>query len=403
MLVAAADECARITMAEALLPHGLQVTEISKAGEILAQVQRVRPRVAVLDTDLGPRDVLSLTRMLRRNPQTHNVGLVIVYPAEMDPITVKEYLTAGAFAVVPKPLDEESFCRKIQGMLALSTHVAGTHDEPPEKDTKHCPTNSSLLMQRIACPLHAEEKPLYHYVLRSGKVLTELNFFDVPLYTAAVRDATYVNYHLLAVTVCPTCFFASNNPACFLPPGRPRTERDPFDEATKNTLFHGAALRRELCPHPTPTFFTEQRSPEQALAAYCAAIRTSQQLHECSPQAFPLEPARIGNYHLRLALLAEQSGATRTAIDAHHEQALEWLKKAYLYVQGAAFYRNAYQVVALAIYLGQDAVAYPYLTRLRELAHTATMPAEEQGTLQRYLAACHRDWENRDAHRLPAT
>ncbi|MEI8196951.1 MAG: hypothetical protein WCI73_13710, partial [Phycisphaerae bacterium] len=77
------------------------------------------------------------------------------------------------------------------------------------------------------------------------------------------------------------------------------------------------------------------------------------------------------------------------------------LKQAYVYVQGPLFYRNTYQIIAVMIYLRQDAQAYQYFARLKELEQQPIADAQDRAALGRYLQASQKAWEDRDYHRGP--
>jgi hypothetical protein len=128
-------------------------------------------------------------------------------------------------------------------------------------------------------------------------------------------------------------------------------------------------------------------------------IASSRTLYHCEPHTMAIELVRAGNYQLKMALLLEQAKANETAIQRRYEQAAESLKEAYVYIEGPAFYRTAYQLAATLIYLGDDKGANEYVARLKETERTPGLVTTDRTTLVRYLNLAQKAWEDRDFHR----
>lgn len=228
-------------------------------------------------------------------------------------------------------------------------------------------------------------------------------FFDIPLYTTAARGAVYVNFHWLSVSVCPTCFFASSDPDYFLQPANRRAQVHEMHPLALQHVVDGWAARQALARDLSPTFFTDHRTLADALRSYELAIASSETLYGANPHTFAIELSRIGNYHLRLGLLQEEAKAAPEVVAGAYQKALEVFQKAYVYLQGPVFYRNVYQIIALAIYFSDDTTAYKYLARMKELGHAggaaAEVSAQGRPTLGRYLALAEKAWEDREYHR----
>lgn len=402
-----------------------QVHHIEHAHDILFGVHQYKPQVLLIDLDMPLSDMLSIIKVLRRNPQTTGTQILATCAATMDRQGLVELATAGAAGVLIKPLSGAVILQKIKHCLAQPQPAAIPSMQKGENSARQVPGNPSLLMRRLACPFHDNPPPtstptstyntasvsaasppeFWYYTLRSGKINTEVSFFDIPVYVSALPGASFVDYHLLAVATCPVCFFASNNPDYFLHPHDPRHEKFAFDPAIHLTLKAGSAARRAKVPVLGPHFMDEQRPLADALLTYQAALVTAQQLYDCDNHIFAIELVRMGNYHLRIAQLLEKSMAPINEIVAEYEKAVAILKNAYVYIQGAPFYRNIYQIVAILIYLNQDQEAYQYLGRLKEIEQTpshANLSSPDRTTLSRYLGSCQKAWEDRSYHRCPS-
>lgn len=385
-----------------LSEHGASVTEITGLADVMYTVREAQPDLLLLDLDAPAGDLVSCVRVLHRNPQTKGTAVVVAVPPGKDKTVLVELAQAGAVGILVKPLDWRHLLERLQQYVQKGNTAA--HDpHAGEQGATHVPDNSSLLMHRLICPFHENGEPFWHYTLRAGKVATEMNFFDVPVYTEATKGSVYVNYHLLAVAVCPTCFFASNNPDYFQQPGNRRATPHSFDPATVVAMMASAPDRQKHAAGLSRQFVSAQRPMADALVAYDLAILTSRQLHHCNPHAFAIELARVGNYYLRKAVLMEkQPGVTVEAVREVYGKAVESLREAYVYLQGPAFYRNIYQLMAALIYLADDAGAYQYFSRFKELEQSPPAAPGERATMLRYSAQCQKAWEDREYHRAPA-
>lgn len=414
VLLAVQKDRLRQAAARLLEEHGWQIKAIEHSYDILYAVRQYTPGVLLLDLDMPLSDILSTIRILRRNPQTQHTQTLVACREQLDRQLLLELGNAGAAGIIVKPVTEKVLIEKISQCLALAAAAAKAPSDPREQSgaVQHVLGNPSLLRRRLACPLHDKPPEFWHYTLRSGKVGVDMTFFDIPSYTEAVPGATYVDYHLLAVAICPECLFASNNPDYFLQPGGREMRGPIFDPAPRQALIDAVEDRLKVRTGPLPHLFDEQRNFGEALVAYEAALLSSRQLHNCNQHHYAIELVRMGNYHLRLAQLLEKyplAGShapvspadTQWQIHDHYQQTADLLKHAYVYVQGPLFYRNTYQIIAVMLYLRQDSQAYQYLSRLKELEHQPSPDAQDRAALARYLQASQKAWEDRNYHRGP--
>jgi hypothetical protein len=58
--------------------------------------------------------------------------------------------------------------------------------------------------------------------------------------------------------------------------------------------------------------------------------------------------------------------------------------------------------MALAIFFGEDRVAYQYLSKINEFLKSGTLSDTDRAAALRYLPRCQKAWEDRDDHRQAA-
>src|SRR5690606_3391313 len=136
----------------------------------------------------------------------------------------------------------------------------GLASPEPQSTTRHVEGNSSLLIHQVTCPFHPQPTTLDRYVLRSGKIETEMSFFDVPIYKSATRGGDFIDYNVLGVTVCPQCLFASNDPAHFADPAERSIKPVEFNASTVAAIERRTAIRRSIAQGLTRYFYTERRA-----------------------------------------------------------------------------------------------------------------------------------------------
>jgi CheY-like chemotaxis protein len=103
VLVVDADEDTRRLYRVALSGEGYAVEDAADGREALAKAARTRPAVLVTETRLPFIDGYELCEILRKDPHTHNIGIVIV-TGEARPLQLQRAKTSGADAVLVKPV-----------------------------------------------------------------------------------------------------------------------------------------------------------------------------------------------------------------------------------------------------------------------------------------------------------
>ncbi len=399
MVLAESNPRLRGETARFLRAADLHVHEAATLPETLDLIKRHKPEVICYDIDLPGGDVLQLIKTLPSVGQPLP-GVVLTCKPTADRRRLQAAAQAGVRTIVVVPCRIELLLQRISLTVNM---LAARGNRPATVNDVFAMTrvegNSSLLQQGMLCPFHESRKHINRFVLRAGKMESEPDFFDVPIYTKPARGADYVNYNQLAVTVCPECGFATLNPDYFIAPGDRKQKPPQFDSATRAAIAAGADQRRKIIESMDASFLTHNRSARDAVTTYELAISCAQAMHNASPHTFTPELLRLGNYHLRIASLRKLLGAPPEEAAADIRAAYETLKQSYTVTQGPGLMKNTYQLIAAAIYFGDDRAANQYLMRLREMAKTTTGP--DQNVAQRYLNRSQKAWEDRDMHRMP--
>jgi CheY-like chemotaxis protein len=403
-LLALLHDAEQRAVEQVLHQEGLAVRACPTGQDLIEMAKQSAPDLLLVDVD-WPVELPSLCRILARFHATRALLTVLVCPANIERHRLEKLQALGVFAILPRPLTYSrlaTVCTQAVRHAGFLREQFGIAPPAEQTTTRHVESNSSLLIHQVRCPFHDEPTPVDRYVLRSGKIETEMSFFDIPIYKSATRGADYVDFNLLAVTVCPQCLFASNDPAHFIDPAEKSIKPVEWTPATRNAVAGRTAVRKSLAPGLESSFFTEARDAQQALVAYALAIDSAKTVYEHNKYAMPIELLRLANHHLRLMHLHEMLKSPVAKLEEHAREAGEWLKKAFPLLEGAGLYKTVYQLVAVALWTGEDKAAHQYMSRLAELERDATVPKEEKAHIERFHSRCKTAWEDRDLHRSPA-
>ncbi len=398
----AADGNATETKAiQAVLSAAGATVDLFTDGRILLQRSAaVGPDVIVLDT--VPRlDVGEIVRVLARHPKTAASAIVLLVPADLNPRLQRMYAQLGVFGILTRPLT----CAAIREQLAAAATFADKAKADAEAELNFAapgivPGCDALLRRNLTCPFHAFGVEVAHYQLRAGKLASEVDVFDVPTYTPTTRDGDAIDYNLVAVSVCPECFFATSDVEQM--GDDLEIDNRTLSKVAQSAGLRGLAVHDALKGEPRASFFTHERTPQEAVAAYAVAAMSSQVLYESSPVRRSIELLRTVNHHLRRANILQQHLRRPADALAARREAATFAQRAFAECKGAAMYRAGYQAMALRIHLGDDAAAFGYLAAFKDERKLAHRDQQDPATLERYLRRTTRLWEDRDLHRADA-
>ncbi len=400
-----------------LAGDGATVHVISDPRDLVQQATTHPPGVLLMDASVKGLDLGNATRILSRNPATAATAIVLLAPADADERTVRRLREFDVFGILQRPLTCSSIRNTFRSAAGFSREAdkmrksAAGEGKGRVKRVRDC---GSLLKRELSCPFHSFGVPVDYFQLRTGKLASELDIFDVPHYSSATADRSdEVDYNVAGLAICRECFFTSNDPNYFEDPDRGIAtvqERGAsraayrIDPATRGKITAGSGHRglvayERLGQEPDAAFFSWNRTDEQALVAFELAIATSRTLYEASPVRRSLELLRLGNYELRRAMLRERTNAPYQRVMKHRLAAADWLGKAFSACKGVAMYKAAYQLAAIHIHLGRDATAFQFLGALREQTRLSIREQEDPATLERYLRRAQALWEDRTTHR----
>ncbi len=404
VLLALVNDREQLAVEQVLNQEGFEVTVCPLERDVVEHAKELIPDLLLIDGDRPDTDLGSVSRILSRFHATRALSIIIVVPANVDRIRIERLRATNPFSILIRPLTYATIAqtaRAAQANVLRIKQELGMITEQSSSTTRHAPGNNSLLIHQVTCAFHDEPVTLDRYVLRAGRIETEINFFDIPVYTAPTRGADFVDFNLLTVTVCPQCLFASNDPAHFDDPAERSVKPIEYTAQTISAIRGRTDVRRSIANGLSADFFTDKRSPLEAIVAFELAIDCSTTMYNCNKYTMPIELLRLANYHLRLMLLRQSLGATAQDIDAHAVAALDWLKQGFLLLEGPPLYKTIYQLVALSIWLHQDRAAHQYMSRLVELSRQPDISRVNQGLIERYDTRCKTAWEDRDLHRSP--
>lgn len=404
VMIALRDTRIQESIEQCLVRLGWDCAFQNSGAGLVDAIKQDLPDVVVMASDLPQVDVGSCIRIINRYPDTRSVVFILVCPMSTDRSHLERLKQLGVLQIFLPPLSSAIVAKSVVEAFQLSLQLKekyGLKKIIRTPATRHVPGNNSLLVREITCPFHKERVPLDRYILRTGRIETETSFFDLPVYKAATRGADYIDHHLLSVAVCPVCLFASNNPAYFRDPGEKSIKPVEYTPQTLAAIQADTSVRQQIAGSLPKTFFTHERSRQQAIIANKLAIHCSQQLYEHNKYTLPIEMLRLANHHLRQAMLMESLGNAPELLDVEQRAAFEWLKKSFLMLQGPALFKTIYQLVALAIWFGEDKAAFQYIARMGEILNDPATPAADKAAIERYLPRCKLAWEDRDSHRGP--
>ncbi len=397
--------------------EGARIDIVTDGRSIVEAAKRHKPAVILIDTGMNGLDLGYVGRILSRHPATAASALLLVAPPKADERKLRALREQEAFAILTRPLT----CSAIRENFAAA---AAFHVEQKQMrggssagrgSNKFVHGCSALLRRELSCPFHSFGVPIDYYQLRTGKVYSETDIFDVPVYKdGGLGD--FVDYNLAGIAICRECFFATSDANYFDDPNG--SIGDNADDAAAKATYKidhvtrqkitGTSGHRGLSAHdrlgcdPDDDFFSWNRDLKQSLVAYEVAIQSSRTLYEAAPVRRSVELLRLGGYELRRAMLQEKLGVASERVMKHRAAAAAWLGKAFGEVKGGGMYKAAYQLVAINVHLGREAQAFQYLGALREQTRLSIRDQEDPASLERYLRRAQNLWEDRDRHRSPA-
>ncbi|MCP4757210.1 MAG: TerB family tellurite resistance protein [Proteobacteria bacterium] len=236
------------------------------------------------------------------------------------------------------------------------------------------PSNSSLLGFYVQCRA-CGKRNIPFWLLRSKSMVTVDNIFDIPVYMKSVEGKDFCDFNLLQVTVCPKCFFASNQMEFFKRQDGP-VKPPPFDVEAFASQWKTTALdRKRILNGDTGWLASEKRTPAQAGQSYRLASITYDHLASLETEN------GIVNYKRRSALflmtqaeLAMSNGDPDNAENSIRK-AEKRLEAIFSKLEKDVSIRSAYQLAMMKIYFRKYEEAGDYLHLLKHYDRTRHVAA----------------------------
>jgi len=395
------DEAVRRVTAPLLQGLATQTVQLTPETNLLEACKKHRGDLLIVSAAWPGLDFGSFSKILSRHPDTHSMSIMVTVPQGTDPSKVSRMQNGTIRDVLLHPILAPVLVERTRTLLrdaAARRELLSGGDQDRKSTTFHIEDNNSLLRRHVACPFHLVPAHLDRYILRTGKIATELSFFDIPQYGAPARGADAINFHFLHIAVCPQCYFATNEPTYWSDPHETKLQMHTFPPATQAIVAGGTERRKALAAGASDRFFTVRRTLDDAIILHRLAIDSAITIYEANKYVLPIEVLRIANYYVRLAHLYELCDDA-TAREQAAREAIDWLTKGFLFLEGAALCKAIYQLVALNISTGDDRAAFQYITRINEIAKEAATTEEDKATIARYVPRLKSIWEDRDMHR----
>ncbi len=102
-----------------LKARGFEVRQALNAEEAMAEITSVPPRLILMDVQLPGTDGLTLTRLLKADPQTKEI-IIIAFTAYAMQGDREKALEAGCDGYLTKPIDTKTFADQVSAFLAGS-------------------------------------------------------------------------------------------------------------------------------------------------------------------------------------------------------------------------------------------------------------------------------------------
>lgn len=249
-------------------------------------------------------------------------------------------------------LDMNYIAKMKQGQAKEGSDGAGNTDEP-------------TYQIKVKCPI-CNQNDILCYELKSKSLSVVPDRFMAPRYEG-VKGFKTLNYSLLAVTVCPTCLFASPDKRDFITfsvqtKSENKSQLGPF---VLEEIRQKAEERKMMITGVTDmtSYFRAPRTVEAAIASYRLSIHRA--LGEATLEN-PLAWYKAGMYSLKIAVLLRDAGKPDEPM---LKEAVDYLSKSFRNSElkvPELEYQLVYTIAALFLRLGDQAKCQSYIGTLEK-------------------------------------
>ena len=136
---------------------GWRVEEADDGREALAKAILRHPNLVVTETRLPFIDGYALCELLRRDPETHNVGIVVL-TADAFPAQVERARAVGADSVLVKPCLPDQLQAELQRLFAESQDLRARSDAARTRASVQLSRSAELLSRHRRTLVRAHER-----------------------------------------------------------------------------------------------------------------------------------------------------------------------------------------------------------------------------------------------------
>ncbi len=101
-------------------PEGFTVSTVASSQDGIDQANILLPDLILLDLRMPARDGVTVCKLLRTNPKTQHIPIIVVTGA-LSPSHLREAMASGADDFVSKPVDPTDLLIRIRAMLECRT------------------------------------------------------------------------------------------------------------------------------------------------------------------------------------------------------------------------------------------------------------------------------------------
>jgi hypothetical protein len=270
----------------------------------------------------------------------------------------------------------------------------GVAEEPVKADPE-TDWHDPIYEIQVKCP--ACFSPVPYWDQKARALASSLDMFHMPVYKP-VGTFRAVDYNLIAVSICPQCFFASPDKKDFIGKDSARMREVPsrIQQGELAAILSSGDQRTSMLEESgldvtQERIFTRERTPKGALFAYDLALQRA--LVE-TQRSVPFALFKMGGYALKQALIARSYGLDETpcleAALAHYLKCFETSNAPGLQYEGQCLY----EIIALHVRLGRVKEAGAYVAVLEKTKAEAPPPPDIP--FVRWYNAARELWTDRD-------
>ncbi len=161
-----------------LLREGYQVSCVSSGNQALTEIKNKLPNLILLDLMLPDMDGLDICRILKNNPQTQNIPIIII-TAKDDESDIIAGLTLGADDYITKPFSLKILTARVKAVLRRKRDISETKEIIKYRELEIDPEKFSVTAKGKSISLtNTEFQTLYLLASNPGKVFTRDQIID---------------------------------------------------------------------------------------------------------------------------------------------------------------------------------------------------------------------------------